>query len=354
MNNTYRLLGRSGLRVSPLALGAMTFGADWGWGAEEAESQRIFDAYVDCGGNFIDTANIYTNGSSERLLGKFMQAKREQLVISTKYTLASQPGNPNSGGNHRLSMRRSVEESLKRLNTDRIDLLYVHRWDFTTSPEEVMRGLDDLVRAGKIVYAGISNTPAWMVARMQTMADLRGWSPLVALQIEYNLIERTVEDELMPMAQELGLGVVPWSPLAHGLLTGKYSTQSGGAQVATSDMIGAGATRRTVIDAIGGITPRALAIAGVLVEVARELGATPAQAALAWTLQHPAVIAPLIGARTQQQLEDNMGALSVRFSADMLERLDAVSQPPDTFPNSVLRRPMSRDLVYGGTEVRQR
>jgi aryl-alcohol dehydrogenase-like predicted oxidoreductase len=219
----YRLLGRSGLRVSPLSLGTMTFGKDWGWGADATEARRIYDLYVDRGGNFVDTSVNYTDGASERLLGEFIRDKRDRLVLATKFTMAREPGNPNAGGNHRLNLLRSVEQSLRQLGTDRIDLLYLHAWDFTTQPEEVMRALDDLVRAGKIVYAGICNTPAWRIAQLQTLADLRGWSPFVALQIEYSLVERTVEHELMPMAQALGLGVLPWSPLGGGILTGKYS-----------------------------------------------------------------------------------------------------------------------------------
>jgi aryl-alcohol dehydrogenase-like predicted oxidoreductase len=201
--NSYRLLGRSGLRVSPLALGTMTFGADWGWGADEAEARRIFDLYVDRGGNFIDTANAYTNGSSERLVGRFAEGKRDQMVISTKYTMATRPGDPNSGGNHRKSMVRSVEESLKRLNTDFVDLLYLHLWDGVTPVEEILRGLDDLVSQGKVLYLGISDTPAWQVSRLQTIADLRGWAPLIALQSEYSLVERTPERDLIPMAREM-------------------------------------------------------------------------------------------------------------------------------------------------------
>jgi aryl-alcohol dehydrogenase-like predicted oxidoreductase len=202
----YRLLGRSGLRVSPIALGTMTFGQDWGWGADAGEARRIFDLYVDQGGNFIDTAVNYTDGASERIVGEFIKDKRDRLVLATKFTMARGPGNPNSGGNHRLNMLRSVEQSLRQLDTDRIDLLYLHGWDMTTQPDEVMRGLDDLVRSGKIHYVGICNTPAWRISQMLTSADMRGWSPFVALQIEYSLIERTVEHELIPMAAALGMG----------------------------------------------------------------------------------------------------------------------------------------------------
>ncbi|CAK7283744.1 hypothetical protein SGPA1_21719 [Streptomyces misionensis JCM 4497] len=208
--DTYRLLGRSGLRVSPLALGTATFGTEWGWGAEEDEARKLFDLYVERGGNFLDTADTYTDGSSERLLGAFSRGRRERLVLATKYTTLRRPGDPNSGGAHRKSLFDSVHASLRRLDTDYIDLLYLHVWDFTTPVEEILRGLDDLVRQGKVLYVAVSNAPAWQVSRMQTIADLRGWSPLVALQIEYNLVERGGERDLIPMAREMGLGVIPW------------------------------------------------------------------------------------------------------------------------------------------------
>lgn len=225
----YRLLGRSGLRVSPLALGTATFGTEWGWGAERAEARKLFDRYVGLGGNLLDTADTYTDGSSERLLGEFAHEERERLVLATKYSTLRRPGDPNSGGGHRKALFGSVEGSLRRLGTDYLDLLYLHVWDFRTSVEEVLRGLDDLVRQGKVLYVAISNTPAWQVSRMQAIADLRGWSPLVALQLEYSLIERTAERDLIPMARELGLGVVPYSPLGGGVLSGKYGRDDVGA-----------------------------------------------------------------------------------------------------------------------------
>src|SRR6202023_3147670 len=218
------LLGKSGLRVSELALGAMSFGTEWGWGIEINEARKMLDLYIDNGGNFVDTANFYTNGSPERMLGELLGEKRQQIVLSTKYTMNTHPGDPNGGGNHRKSLVRSVATSLQRLKTDYIDLLYLHIWDGTTPVEEILRAMDDLVRAGKVLYVGMSDTPAWQVSRMQAIADLRGWSPLVALQIEYSLIERTVERDLIPMASEMGLGVIPWSPLGRGVLTGKYTS----------------------------------------------------------------------------------------------------------------------------------
>ncbi len=352
MNSTtnldhYRLLGRSGLRVSPLSLGTMTFGSDWGWGADADEARRIFDLYVDRGGNFIDTSVNYTNGTSERMVGAFIAEKRDRVVLATKFTMARDPGNPNSGGNHRLNMVRSVEQSLRQLDTDRIDLLYLHGWDFTTAPEEVMRGLDDLVRSGKVVYIGICNTPAWRVAEMQTIASLRGWAPLVALQIEYSLVQRTVEHELIPMAAGLGLGVLPWSPLGGGVLTGKYSR----ADLSAESEAGVSASRKGVIASSGHMTAAALDIADVVGGVAEECAATPSQVALAWTLTNPAVISPIIGARTVAQAEDNLGALQVTFTAEQKTRLDEASAPSPTFPNVFMARPMVQGLMFGGASI---
>lgn len=346
----YRLLGRSGLRVSPLALGTMTFGQNWGWGADATESLRIFDLYVDRGGNFVDTAVNYTEGASERLLGEFLRGKRERLVLATKFTMAREPGNPNSGGNHRLNMVRSVEQSLRQLGTDRIDLYYLHAWDFTTQPEETMRALDDLVRAGKIVYAGICNTPAWRIAQMQTLAELSGWSPFIALQIEYSLIERTVEHELIPMASALGMGVLPWSPLGGGVLTGKYTR----ADVTDSREAAVAATRKGVMASSGQLSDHALDIADVVRSIAEETGATAAQVALAWTLTNPAVTAPVIGARTFAQAEENLGALRVTLSDEQRARLDEVSAPEPIFPARFVGRPLVEQLIFGGAKVARR
>ncbi|MGV6874111.1 aldo/keto reductase [Pseudochelatococcus sp. B33] len=348
--NHYRLLGRSGVRVSPLSLGTMTFGSDWGWGADGAEAKRIFDAYVDRGGNFVDTAVNYTNGTSERILGGLIRDKRERIVLATKFTMARDHGNSNSGGNHRLNLVRSVEASLRQLDTDCIDLLHVHAWDFTTTPEEVMRGLDDLVRAGKILYVGICNTPAWRIAQMQTIADLRGWSPFVALQIEYSLVERTVEYELIPMAQAMGLGVLPWSPLGGGILTGKYSRSD----LSDENEANVSPTRKGIIASTGHLTERALDIADVVGEIAGEMGATRSQVALAWTLRNPAVVSPIMGARTLAQAEDNFGALNIIFTDGQLERLEQASAPAPIFPARFISRPMAQQLMFGGTTVEGR
>ncbi|MEU9793534.1 aldo/keto reductase [Streptomyces sparsogenes] len=348
--DTYRLLGRSGLRVSPLALGAATFGTDWGWGAEQHEARKLFDLYVERGGNFIDTANTYTKGSSERLLGEFTRDRRESLVLATKYTTLRRPGDPNSGGGHRKSLFTSVEASLRRLNTDYIDLLYLHVWDFTTPVEEILRGMDDLVRQGKVLYVAISNAPAWQVSRMQAIADLRGWSPLVALQIEYNLVERTGERDLIPMAREMGLGVIPYSPLAGGVLTGKYRRDD---LTATNVASGDG-TRKSFNLALGTLTERGLAIADVVKEVAAELGRTPAQVGLAWTLRNPGVTAPVIGARTPAQLEDNMGALEVDFTTSQLARLDEAGAIELGFPHDMLASDHIRRVTAGDLKIETR
>ena len=219
----YHLLGKSGLRVSELCLGAMTFGEEWGWGASKEECRKIFNAYVDAGGNFIDTANKYTEGTSEKYIGEFIADDRDRFVLATKYTSNTRRGDPNAGGNHRKNMIQSLEASLRRLNTDYIDLYWVHAWDPLTPIEEMMRALDDMVRAGKILYIGVSDAPAWIVSQANTLANLKGWTEFTGLQIEYSLIERTPERELLPMADTLNIGVTAWSPLGGGVLTGKYN-----------------------------------------------------------------------------------------------------------------------------------
>ena len=343
--DSFRLLGRSGLRVSPLALGTMTFGETWG--AEEAESRRMFDAYVDRGGNFIDTAGYYAQGRSEQLTGKFAQGKRPRLVISTKYSLAVTPGDPNAAGNGRKSMLRSVEESLKRLVTDYIDLLFLHVWDDTTPADEILRGFDDLVRQGKVLYIGISDTAAWQVARLQTMAELRGWTQLAALQVEYNLLQRTVERDLIPMARAVGIGVMPWSPLASGLLSGKYANGAG----ANSDPAGG---RGVTLVAHGRVNEGAVAIADAVKRSADRLGATSAQVALAWLLANPAVAAPILGARTLRQLEDNLGSLKVELAAEHLAELDSASGIELGFPHDFLKLEFVGAALTGGTKLRPR
>ncbi|MGX1762592.1 aldo/keto reductase [Streptomyces lydicus] len=348
--DAYRLLGRSGLRVSPLALGTATFGTDWGWGAERDEARKLFDLYVEHGGNFIDTADTYTNGSSERLLGEFTRDNRESLVLATKYSTLRRPGDPNAGGPHRKNLFASVESSLGRLKTDYIDLLYLHLWDFTTPVEEILRGMDDLVRQGKVLYVAISNAPAWQVSRMQAIADLRGWSPLVALQIEHSLIQRAGERDLIPMAREMGLGVVPYSPMGGGVLTGKYSRDDlTGMSIGSEEN-----TRKSLNHTLGWVTERNLTVADTVREVATELGCTPAQVALAWTLQNPGVTAPIIGARTPTQLEDNLGALEVGFAPSHLARLDEASAIHLGYPHAFLASDFARTQTQDGLKIEAR
>jgi aryl-alcohol dehydrogenase-like predicted oxidoreductase len=347
----YYLLGKSGLRVSELALGAMSFGTDWGWGSEINEARKMLDLYIDSGGNFVDTANCYTNGSSERMLGEFLGEKRQQIVLSTKYTISTHPGDPNGGGNHRKSMARSVETSLQRLKTDYIDLLYLHIWDGTTPVEEILRAMDDLVRAGKVLYVGMSDTPAWQISRMQAIADLRGWSPLVALQIEYNLIERTTERELIPMANEMGLGVVPFSPLANGLLSGKYSRKE---CLNESGSTGFQGSRKSGIESLGKFTERNMEIVDEVKKVASEVQKSPAQVALAWLLSKSTVTSVLLGASKLEQLENNLGSLNTPLSPDQIKRLDAISRVDMGFPHEHLANPMIKQMISGGVEVHRR
>jgi aryl-alcohol dehydrogenase-like predicted oxidoreductase len=329
----------------------MTFGSDWGWGADRDEARLIFDAYLDRGGNFVDSANAYTNGTAERFVGEFSRGRRDRLVIATKYTMTERPDDPNAGGNHRKSMVRSVEQSLERLQTDYIDLLYLHAWEGTTPVQEVLRAMDDLVRSGKVLYVGISNTPAWQVSRMQAIAEMRGWAPLIALQIEYSLIERTVERDLIPMAAEMGLGVIPWSPLASGVLTGKYGR--GDLDVGQGTPSAAG-TRKNVAAANGALTERGLAIAEVVTKVASELSTTPSRVAVAWTLLNSAVTAPIIGVRTLAQLEDNLGALEVELTDSQRARLEDVSAISLGFPHEMLERPLTRNTMLGPVTIEPR
>ena len=331
----YKLLGRSGLRVSELALGTMTFGEEWGWGASKQESRRMFDAYAEAGGNFLDTANRYTEGTSERYLGDFIAADRDHWVVATKYTLWTRRDDPNFSGNHRKNMIQACEASLERLGTDYIDLYWVHAWDFTTPIEEVMRGLDDLVSAGKVLYVGISDTPAWIASRANTIADFRGWSPFVGLQIRYSLIDRTAEADLLPMARALDLAVTPWSVLGAGVLTGKYSR---GNQPDEGRALAGAATRE-----------RNLEIAESVVSIADEIGCTPSQVAITWARQQDGVVIPLIGARNLPQLADNLGALEVCLSDDQLATLDEVSRVDLGFPHNFVTDPNILDIVSGGS-----
>lgn len=323
----YKLLGNTGLRVSELCLGAMTFGEDWEWGANRETSQAMFEAFAEAGGNFIDTANVYTNGTSEKMLGEFVSSERDRFVIATKYTVMMNPNDPNSSGNQRKNLMRSLEASLKRLNTDYIDLYWVHMWDTVTPVEEMMRALDDVVRSGKVMYVGISDAPAWIVSRAQTIAQLKNMTPFAALQLEYNLVERTVERDLLPMAEDLNLSILDWSPLGGGVLTGKYlNADSDHDRLNKAEYF-----QHYKVD-------RAMQIAQVVVEVAGEIGCSAAQVALAWIRRQSPRHIPIIGARNLNHLKDNLGCLNVSLNQDQLTRLDAASEIDPGFALKFLRR----------------
>lgn len=332
----YKLLGRSGLRVSEICLGTMTFGEEWGWGASYEESSRQFFAFLEAGGNFIDTANRYTEGTSERILGDLIRqsGRRDDLVIATKFALVTHERGLNLAGNHRKNMIQSVEGSLKRLQTDHIDVLYLHAWDFTTSAEEVMRALHDLVQQGKVFYVAISDTPAWIVSRANAIADLRGWDPFVALQIEYSLIQRTPERDLIPMANALDLAVVGWAPIAGGALTGKYLQDNGDPKRLQPNSVR--------------LNERNRAIAQEVVNIAHETGYSAAQVAIRWVMQQHQQIIPIVGARHTGQLQDSLKATEITLSAEHLERLHAVSAIELGFPHEFLKGDGVRDILFGG------
>ncbi|MFM6060613.1 MAG: aldo/keto reductase [Microcystis aeruginosa] len=332
----YKLLGNSGLRVSELCLGTMTFGEDWGWGSDKEESRSVFQAFAEAGGNFLDTANLYTNGTSETFVGEFVKGDREKWVIATKYSLNTRPGDVNACGNHRKNLFQAVEASSKRLGTDYIDLLWLHIWDSLTPMEEVMRAFDDLVRMGKVLYIGISDSPAWIVSQANTLATLRGWTPFIGLQIEYSLKERTPERELLPMAKALNIGVTAWSPLAGGVLTGKYNQPN--------PVDG----RLSMTDQPFQILDRDLKIAETVLEIAREIGKSPAQVALNWLRNRPNSVIPIIGARRLSQLQDNLACVDFNLTGEQLQRLDNISAISLGFPQELLASQFVRDILLGG------
>jgi aryl-alcohol dehydrogenase-like predicted oxidoreductase len=329
----YKLHGRSGLRVSELCLGAMTFGADWGWGGNDSASREMFDAFAEAGGNFIDTAYVYTDGASERLVGEFIATDRDHFVVATKYT-PSTGTDLSKSGNSRKNMRHCVETSLKRMKTDYIDLYLLHFWDNTTPMEEIMRGLDDLVRAGKVLYVAVSDTPAWQISRANMLADLQGWSPFIGMQVEYSLVERTAERELFPMAKTLDMGMTAWSPLAQGVLSGKF--------------LGNGTTEATRQQAAH-IPPRHNEIAQLVVDIAREYGCSPSQVALAAIRQLSkwGDIIPIIAGRNAAQVKDNIGCIDVTLSEDQLKRLDDATAVDLGFPHNMLKQGYVRDMGFG-------
>jgi aryl-alcohol dehydrogenase-like predicted oxidoreductase len=334
----YKLFGHTGLRVSEIALGTMTFGEDWGWGAPKEECARILDAYREAGGNFIDTANRYTDGSSESILGELLGEDRDELVLATKFGLSMRDGDPNAGGAHRKNLIQSLEASLRRLRTDYVDVLWLHIWDVFTPPEELMRVLDDVVRTGKVRYVGISDTPAWLVARAHTLAELHGWTPFAGLQVPYNLAHRDAERELLPVARTLELTATTFEPLAGGLLTGRYGTDR--EPPSGTRMSQPGYSERLRDE-------RRLRIADAVNAVAEARGASSAQVAIAWVLaqQARATVVPIVGSRRAEQIRDSLAAASLRLEDAELARLDAPSAIEGGFPHDF----PGRSMAYGGT-----
>jgi aryl-alcohol dehydrogenase-like predicted oxidoreductase len=367
----------------------MTFGEEWGWGSSKEESRKIFNAYVEAGGNFIDTANKYTEGTSEKFIGEFISSDRDRFVLATKYTSNTRRGDPNAGGNHRKNLVQSLESSLRRLNTDYIDLYWVHAWDPLTPVEELMRALDDMVKAGKILYAGISDAPAWIVSQANTLANSRGWTEFSGLQIEYSLIERTPERELLPMANSLDIGVTAWSPLGNGILTGKYnklieqqqlqlqqqlqsgnsstSSKSSTTTVKVNEDVGNGDDNSTRINALKPMSPdlvtklltvKNMIITEEVIKVANDTGHSPSQVALNWIRQQQDVIPnqknriiPIIGARKESQIIDNLISLEFELSNEHLKRLNKISKIELGFPHDFLNSKMISDIIYDGVKI---
>lgn len=339
--DSFRTLGRSGLKVSPLCLGGMTLGDDWNWGADEATATQLIHQYIDLGGNFIDTANIYTNGHSEVIVGNTIgrhSSTRSRMVIGTKCSGNTITGSPNGGGGGTKTIIENVNGSLRRLQTDYIDLLWIHQWDWNTPFEETMRTLHHLVASGKVRYIGVSYAPAWKIAQAQTTALLKDWTPFIGLQIEYSLLERTIEDELVPMAAELGLGITPWSPLKGGILSGKYQSNT-----PTAD------SRMNVNGAALNLSARELAIIQKVKEIAAAHDSTSAAVALAWVMQKPATSSIILGVRKPEQLTQNIAALTLTLTGEEMAELDAISAPAPTFVTTY--REYARMFVHGGIEI---
>lgn len=344
--DSYVTLGRSGLRVSPLCLGTMTFGTEWGWGSEEKVAKAVFDNYIEAGGNFVDTANVYTEGQSEELLGKFIleRGARDRVVLATKFTFNAAPGDPNAGGNGRKNIYHALENSLRRLKTDYIDLYWLHAWDTVTPAEEVVSTLHDLVRAGKIRYFGFSDTPAWYVARAKTIAEKENKEGLIALQLEYSLVERNIEREHIPAAQELGLGICPWSPLAGGFLSGKYEQKGETGQGEGRLEIAKNADNPI----FQRFTTRNWQILKVLVDVAKQLNKPASQVALNWVATQPGITSTIIGASKLSQLEDNLGYAEFEIPTELRKLLDEVSAIEKSHPYGFFTPPF-QGWISGGT-----
>lgn len=326
----YKLLGKSGLKVSELCLGTMGFGTEWGWGTDFEKTKSIVETFTKAGGNFLDTANRYTNGSSERFIGDIIQNDRDYYVIATKYSLITEPNlNINAAGNNAKSMKRNVEDSLKRLKTDYIDLFYLHIWDSYTPIEEVMRAMEELIKAGKVMYMGISDTPAWLISKGQTYAEMLGWNSFVAMQAEYSLLQRSTEADLIPMANHYGMSIIPWAPLAGGALTGKYLRGEQGRILPESK-------RRN--DA-------AIAITKVVLDIADELKCDPSAVPLQWIKQREPNAIPIVGVTSTEQLEKNLKSIQVVLSDSHMKKLDEASQILYGFPHEFMREEKVREFV---------
>jgi aryl-alcohol dehydrogenase-like predicted oxidoreductase len=348
----YVMLGRSGLRVSPLCLGTMTFGTDWGWGADESAARKLFDYYLDHGGNFVDTADGYTSGKSETFLGNMIRERgaRDRVVLATKFTFGAEPQNPNSGGNGRKNIYRALEGSLRRLGTDYVDLYWLHCWDMLTPIEEVASTLTDLVRAGKVRNIGLSDVPAWYAARYQTLAEKNGWERIAALQLEYSLVERSIEREHIPMARALGMAVLPWSPLAGGFLAGKYQRSSDGtAGEGRIDKMKD--STNPVFQKLANPSEKSWQVLVVVRAIATELGRSPAEVALAWVSGQPGITSTIIGATKLPQLESNIGSLAIELSAGQRERLDRASALESVHPYMYFGDTF-QSMIHGGAKVR--
>jgi aryl-alcohol dehydrogenase-like predicted oxidoreductase len=347
---TYYLLGRGGLRVSPLCLGTMTFGTEWGWGSPAETARRIFDRYLEAGGNFIDTADGYTNGKSEELVGQFLKegGRRDRVVLATKFSFNAFPGDPNAGGNGRKNIYRALEGSLRRLQTDYVDLYWLHAWDGLTPVEEVISTLDDLVGEGKVRAIGFSDTPAWYMARAQTIAEQQGRCRIAATQLEYSAAERNIEREHIPAAMDLGIALLPWSPLAAGFLSGKYKRQADGigtgeGRLETTKVTNPSNTARR-------FNEHNWRVVEAVAAVAKELERSPAQVALNWVAKRPGVVSTIIGATKLDQLEDNLRCLEFEIPAPLRQKIDEVGAPPVVFPYTFFQQ-QGRMMLSGGTQV---
>ncbi len=330
----YKILGRTGIKVSELCLGTMTFGTDWGFGSDIIESKKVFDAFINAGGNFLDTANIYTKGTSEEMISEFIGAERDNLVIASKYSL-TESDRINQSGNSRKNMMQSVEASLKRLNTDYIDLYYIHAWDYTVHPEELMRNLQDLLSSGKVLSIGISDTPAWIVSRCNTIAEMRGWTPFSAYQVEYCLSERTAEREIIPTNNGFDMTFCGFGPLGAGLLTGKYLEDAKG-------------PRRMDKSRSHRLSEKNLLLSEELVKLAKEFGQTPSQVAIRWTMQKVKNSSPIFGARNAKQAKENLGVLDFELTQEQMDKLNEISKIGPNNPNDFLQLPRVEEILYAG------